>query len=839
MSENLIICSLNVRGLSNVWKRRETFRWLKLKKFSIYYLQEVHSIKENEAYWSSEWGYSAIFSSFTSASAGVCILFNNNFEFKVIRQFSDPAGRFIIVDIETEGRVLTLVNIYAPNQDKPDFFRKVADQLLSFDCEEICLGGDFNLVLDISMDKKGGNPVTHSKSLEEVKRILAELDLTDIWRDLNPDAHRFTWRRRNPDIQCCLDFFLISSGLSTICVRSDILPGYKTDHSLVTLEIDNKTNPRGPGFWKLNTSFLLETEYVNMIKETISEVASEYSSNDDVDAVLLWDTIKMKIRGKSIEYAKRKRRKIQSEEQLLESEISDLQKKLEETVISDYERVDVQNKLEVKTQQREQICQYKTRGSIIRSRTRWYNEGEKNTKYFLSLEKRHHSNKTIKTLQLADGKLINTDREILKEAKSFYENLYSSCDTFLPSDHDDLFFVEANDSKLTEHEQKECEGPLTEAECFTSLKTMKANKSPGSDGLPAEFYNAFWKDIWQYLLNALNTSFIKGRLSITQRRGFISLIPKKNKDAKLLKNWRPITLLNCDYKIASKSIANRLKKFLPALINNDQTGFQKNRFIGENIRLIDSVINYTREKKIPGLLLFVDFEKAFDSLEWSFCDKSLKYFNFGPSLIAWIKLFYTDITSSVQNNGWSSDFFNLNRGVRQGCPLSPYLFLLCVEVLGNKVRNDNQIKGIKVMNTECKLSQYADDTTMILDGSKPSFTRAISVLDEFALVSGLKVNYEKTECLWIGTRLFSPDVYFSGKPIKWAVEKVFALGVWFSVINQSMQVNFIERLENMKKILNSWTARRLTLLGKITIIKSLAVSTGKISDFPFWVQNGK
>ena len=135
-----------------------------------------------------------IFSSFTSASAGVCIPFNNNFEFKVLRQFSDPAGRFIIVDIETEGRVLhvTLVNIYAPNQDKPDFFRKVADQLLSFDCEEIRLGGDFNLVLDISMDKKDGNPVTHSKSLEEVKCILAELDLTDIWRDLNPAVHRFT-----------------------------------------------------------------------------------------------------------------------------------------------------------------------------------------------------------------------------------------------------------------------------------------------------------------------------------------------------------------------------------------------------------------------------------------------------------------------------------------------------------------------------------------------------------------------------------------------------------------------------------------------------------------------
>ena len=102
-----------------------------------------------------------------------------------------------------------------------------------------------------------------------------------------------------------------------------------------------------------------------------------------MDAVLLWDTIKMKIRGKSIEYAKRKGRKIQSEEQL-----NVLRKKLEETGISDCERVDVQNKLQVKTQQREQICQYKTRGSIIRSRKRWYDEGEKNTKYFSSLEKK-------------------------------------------------------------------------------------------------------------------------------------------------------------------------------------------------------------------------------------------------------------------------------------------------------------------------------------------------------------------------------------------------------------------------------------------------------------------
>ena len=144
---------------------------------------------------------------------------------------------------------------------------------------------------------------------------------------------------------------------------------------------------------------------------------------------------------------------------------------------------------------------------------------------------------------------------------------------------------------------------------------MAPNKSPGTDGLPAEFYKIFWDDVKPFLINALNHGYAKGHLSITQKRGMITLVPKKNKPAILLKNWRPITLLNCDYKIAAKSIANRVKKVLPKIINNDQTGFLKNRAIGENIRLIDSIIKYTNTKQMPGLLLFIDFEKAFDSLE--------------------------------------------------------------------------------------------------------------------------------------------------------------------------------------------------------------------------------
>ena len=223
------------------------------------------------------------------------------------------------------------------------------------------------------------------------------------------------------------------------------------------------------------------------------------------------------------------------------------------------------------------------------------------------------------------------------------------------------------------------------------------------------------------------------------------MIPKKDKALNELKNWRPLTLLSCDYKIASK--ASRLKFELSDLIDHDQTGFLKGRSIAENICLIKR-----KMKDIPGLLLFIDFEKAFVTIEWTFLPKALEHFGFGSSLINWINLFYSDIQSCIMNNGWSGSFFSFGRGVRQGSLLSPHLFILFVEVLAIAIRGGNEIKGLSVGNIECKLSQYADDTTMILDGSQASLERSFALLDSFGQLSGLRVNRGKTEVLWIGSK---------------------------------------------------------------------------------------
>ena len=323
------------------------------------------------------------------------------------------------------------------------------------------------------------------------------------------------------------------------------------------------------------------------------------------------------------------------------------------------------------------------------------------------------------------------------------------------------------------------------------------------------------------MTQSFNYALDRGKMNITQKQGIIKVIPKKKKDRSYLENWRPLTLLNVDYKIATKTIAHRIAKILPKLINEDQTGYVKGRYIGQNIRLIQDIMKVTESEKIHGIALFIDFKKAFDSLDRNFLFKTLEVFNFGPQFQRWIKTFYNNCSSCVVNNGYASEFFEIQRGVRQGCPLSGALFVLCAEILGNAIRQDKPISGIKIFDNEFKVSQYADDTTAFV-ADLGSAENLLKLLDAFQRCSGLEINRSKTEGMWLGANRNKKSKHFD---IAWPSEPVCALGIHFSYNEDvSHQKNFEQKLTSMKTLLNIWYPRNLTLYGRITILKTLALS---------------
>ena len=220
------------------------------------------------------------------------------------------------------------------------------------------------------------------------------------------------------------------------------------------------------------------------------------------------------------------------------------------------------------------------------------------------------------------------------------------------------------------------------------------------------------------------------------------------------------------------------------------------------------------------MIFFSDFEKAFDSINHDYLFKSLKHFNFNEDFIKWIKLFYSNERSCVTNNGFLSPFFSVQRGVRQGCPLSPYLFILCIELLTNQIRNNENTSGINICGFGLKNACYADDASFILDGSKKSFETLVTILENFSNISGLQLNTKKCQILRIGSSKYTDVAYMKNKQFQWSSIEARALGMIFTNNKTDiMKINLEKKISQFETCLKQWQHRKLTLMGKVTVVK--------------------
>lgn len=827
---DLRILSFNTQGLQGINKRIDVFEYLKDKNFHIYCLQDTHFTQNDEERIRNQWGKNCVFSNYRSNARGVAILFGKNVEFKIHDQITDENGNLLILDITILNQRLTLINLYGPNNDSPNFFQSISDYIDRINNSDFIICGDYNCVLDPKLDSYNYKFVNNPKNRNQIIETMRNKNLIDPFRENYPSLKRYTWRKKNPLKQARLDYFLISENIMPFVRKSSIETGYRSDHSIVTLELNITEITHGKSYWKHNNSLLTDHEYLKVINKQISDIKKQYAvpvyNLEELDNIpnkeiqftindqLFLDVLLMEIRGKSISYSSYKQKDRHNKEKNLIESITKLEHNLEE---EDTEL------LENLKSQLADLRQEKLKGHIIRSRAQHIDKGEKPTKYFCGLEQHNYVSKMINKIE-NEGQIITDQKEILKETELFYKKLYTSVDEN-DENIDIEKYIDQNDViKLTDTESDSLEGLLNFNEISNTLYNMKNDKSPGLSGYSAEFFKTFWRQLGYFVLRSINFGYIKGELSITQRQGIITCIPKENKAKQFLKNWRPLTLLDTVYKIASGTIANRLKLVLDTIISKDQTGFLKGRYIGENTRLVYDLLKYTEENDIPGLLLLIDFEKAFDSLSWAFIHKALKFLNFGESVRKWIEVFYTGITSAVIQCGHLSSFFQISRGCRQGDPLSPYIFIICAEFLANKIRKNKAIKGIVINDVECKISQFADDTTVFLDGSDESLNQTLEELENFAKISGLKINFEKTQLVWIGRKRFDTTSIKTKWKLAWGKQTFKLLGINFSTdLTNMMKQNYATKIQHLETMVKQWEKRNMTPLGRITIIKTLMI----------------
>ena len=301
---------------------------------------------------------------------------------------------------------------------------------------------------------------------------------------------------------------------------------------------------------------------------------------------------------------------------------------------------------------------------------------------------------------------------------------------------------------------------------------MQNEKSSGSDGLTVEFYKHFWELLRPDLTDTIKQSLSRGKLPASQREAIVTCLYKKGEPTDI-RNWRPISLLNIDYKIMTKALANRLTKTLPHIISNEQTAGIPGRTIFENLSYNRDILKYSKENEVKGCVVSVDQVKAFDRVDWNYMLETLKKFGFGDKFISYIKTLYTDITIQVKTNGNLSQKVYPSRGVRQGCPISMLLYIIQAEIFALKVKLNKRIKGLKILGQEEKVNAFADDTNFYIQ-DEISLEILGRMLEQYEQFSGAKLNRDKCQGMWIGSDI---GRYDGPLGFDWTKDKIKILGI--------------------------------------------------------------
>jgi len=599
----------------------------------------------------------------------------------------------------------------------------------------------------------------------------------------------------------------------------------KTDHAAVIARFEHEQNIiHKSSHVKLDNDILKDSDKLHELREYVRSQLNDPQTENFNPHVKL-EFAKMTIRTKALDIMARCRkqtnealnelnRDIVINTKLLSSE-NDMQ--LKNVLVRDLERLKVQ-KDTILDAQGEKLAKL--------ARTKWYNEGEKSNKYFLNMLKRQKDRSEMNCL------LINgvecRDETIIKEyVKEFYQQLYNhGRGTHIDSSFFDQMFTV--DNELNHHIATD----ITLPELWQTLKSLKAT-TPGPDGISNTFIKKLFDIIGPLIIEAWKYSLQRDELMGSHKNSFLRLIPKPGKDTRELKNWRPITLSNCDHKLITKTYNTRLLNIIKDYITPTQTAYIKGRNIADNLRLLNALTkNSAINQEVNVSAIALDAQKAFDSVNHEYLTKILEKIGL-TNFVPIFKLLYKDLVNDILINGKGGTKFKICNGVKQGDALSCSLFILAIEpVIRNMQVNEEitQINCNRLNFTWPKVLAYADDITVLTKNSHRSIQAIFNEYERLSNASGLYLNADKTELF----NITSPGTFAMQQHHVRYVNNNYTIinsrsvkinGVIFNNENEVMaQENFECMFAKMNRHFSDWSKRHLSILGKIQIIKTFGLS---------------
>jgi len=673
------------------------------------------------------------------------------------------------------------------------------------------LAGDLNIVLKFK-EKRGG---IHSRDpfLPLVEGLIQDWDLVDFI----PAKGLFTWsnnRVGGEHISARLDRFLVQGALMITknIITTKILPKLTSDHKPVQLSLEDEED-LGPIPFRFSPLWTEREGFFDTVKTAWSKSFSGSPS-------YVWE--------KKLKATKQALKKwIKKPAPNPTSHRKEIVQTLEELQI-DMENRDITPALlnnEVKIQCSSfQSFRLEEEYWRIKSRSLWLKAGDRNTTFFDRQYRARLCRNHISEITTAEGQICKGFSQIKEATKNHYRQLFTA--GIQGNEEDTADFLSNIPLLVRPEDNSDLNRPFTEEEVIKVIWSMDSDKAPGPDGFTIHFYKMCWDIIKTDLLKMIKGFRNKAKVGGGTNSTYLALIPKES-NPETFARFSPISLCNASYKIMAKILANRIKPLLNRLISSNQGGFVEGRHILDNVIQVQEIIHSSQKRKEKGMLIKLDMANAFDRVNQPFLYKVLLAFGFSPHFVSLIKACTDNPWIAPLANGRPTTFFHAQRGLRQGCPLSPFIYILKADTLSRKLsakKDAGSLPGLKpsIHSPAQNHALFADDS-LLLGGASTRITKAFDeVLKSYCRVMRASINEGKSEVYgWnIEQQELTNISTLLGFNSQAQWEKIKYLGL--PIINGcNKRALWSEVISKIKSKITIWGGYWLTSGGKVTFTKSV------------------